>query len=193
MTGTPKRRYASRDRKALTVGSIAVAGVALGGCGDDFDGSYSFTTIDSCVSEGFARDVCEAEYQAALTEHAATAPRFDSRELCEQQFGDGRCNEITDARGANEPTRSFFVPFLTGYLVSSALRDFTNYNAYRTYRTSNPTYVSSPVYRDRSGRSVTTARDPATNRPVTKPLNQNTRTVARRGFGGRGSGRGWGG
>ena len=189
-----RKRYSSHGRKTLAMGTIA-ASVTLAGCGDNFEGDYAFTTVESCVNSGFERDICEAEYQNALSEHAQSAPRFDTRAECEAEFGTGRCNTIEDVSAGGEQ-RSFFVPFLTGYLVSSALRDLTSYGAYRSYQTTNTGYSSSPVYRNRFGNDVTTTRDPATNRPVTRPLNQNTRTVARQGFGGRGyarSGRGWGG
>ena len=194
-TTTSRKRYSARRPQTLALGSIAAAGVGLAGCGDNFEGDYAFNTVQECVEQGVERDICEAEYQTALTEHAQSAPRFTTREECEAEYGVGKCN-VVDNVSDNGQQRSFFVPFLTGYLVSSAVRDLTSYGAYRSYRAENTSYSSSPIYRNRAGRTVTTVRDPATNRPVTKPLNQNTRTVSRQGFGGRGygrSGRGWGG
>lgn len=185
-----KKRYASRARKGLALGSIAVAGVGLTACGDNFEGNYSFDSVNDCTRAGFDRQVCEAEYQAALNKHAGEAPRFNTEQLCEAQFGTNRCQQYVQPSGGG----SFFVPFLTGYLVSSAIRDLS-YSGYRSYRTSNPVYYPEPIYRDRSGRSVRTARE--NGRTVTKPVNRNTRTASRSGFGGRGwgrsSSRGWGG
>lgn len=196
MSDTKRKRYAARSSQTLALGTITAAGVTLAGCGDNFDGDYSFTTVESCTDAGFERSICEAEYQNALTEHARSAPRFDRREVCEAEYGPGRCNVVEGVDETGEQ-RSFFMPFLTGYLVSSALRDLGSYGAYRSYQASNPSYNSAPVYRTRGGREVTTVRDPVTKKPAVKPLNQNTRTVARRGFGGRGYGRsgsrGWGG
>ena len=193
MTHEPKRRYASRRPKTLALGTITAAGVGLAGCGDNFEGDYSFTTVQDCVEEGIQLDICEAEYQTALTEHVNAAPRFASVEECEAEFGEGRCNEIPEVGARDGETQSFFMPFLTGYLVSSALRNVSDYAAYRSYRSENAGYYSKPVYRDRAGRAVTTVREPGATKPTVRPLNQNTRTVARRGFGGRAVSRGWGG
>lgn len=185
-----KRRYASRARKGLALGSIAVAGVGLTACGDNFEGNYSFKSVDECARAGFDRAVCEAEFQTALNKHASDAPRFTTEQLCEAQFGTNRCQQYVQPNGGG----SFFVPFLTGYLVSSALRDFS-YSRYQNYRVSNTGYSPTPIYRDRTGRTVRTAREGG--RTVTKPVNRNTRTASRSGFGGRGwgrsSSRGWGG
>ena len=191
-TPPPRRRYTRERAPTLALGSITAASVVLAGCGDDASGDYSFTNIEECVTSGFERSVCEAEFQNALTEHAKSAPRFDDLATCEAQFGEGRCN-VVEQQTASGSSQSFFVPFLTGYLVSSALRNVGSYGAYRMYRRENPVYTSGPVYRTRAGDVVSPRRDAATGRTEMRPLNQNTRTVARRGFGGRSTGRGWGG
>ena len=188
----PRRRYTRGRAPTLALGSITAASVVLSGCGDEPTGDYTFNSIDECVTTGFEQSVCEAEFQAALTQHAQTAPRFDDLAACEAQFGEGRCNVVQQAAGDGS-TQSFFVPFLTGYLVSNALRNVTSYGAYRVYRRENPVYNSGPVYRTRSGGNVSPRRDATTGKTELRPLNQNTRTVARRGFGGRSTGRGWGG
>lgn len=187
------RRYAPRGRQVLALGSLA-ATATLAGCGEPAPENRLFTSVENCLSAGFSEAVCEGEYQTALQRHLAEAPRFDGQAACEAEFGTDRCTEVPAGSGgaAAGSSQSFFVPFLTGYLVSSALSRVGSYGAYNTFLRSNPSYRPDPIYRSRSGTPVTVGRD-ASNRPVTRPLNQNTRTVARRGFGGRGFGRGFGG
>ena len=188
-----RRRYAPRARQALALGSLA-ATATLAGCGEPAPENRLFTSVDNCISAGFSQAVCEGEYQTALQRHVAEAPRFDGQAVCEAEFGEGRCTEVAPGTpAAAGASQSFFVPFLTGYLVSSALSRIGSYAAYNTFLRSNPTYRPDPIYRSRSGVPVTVGRDAVTNRPTVRPVNQNTRTVARRGFGGRGFGRGFGG
>ena len=187
------RRYAPRARQALVLGTLA-ATASLTACGEPEPANRLFTSVDNCLSAGFSQSVCEGEYQSALARHVEEAPRFDSQAVCEAEFGAGRCSEIEPGtQAAGGATQSFFVPFLTGYLVSSALSRIGTYAAYNSYLRNNPSYRPDPIYRTRTGTPVTVGRDATTNRPVTRPLNQNTRTVARRGFGGRSFGRGFGG
>lgn len=189
----PRRRYAPRARQALALGTIA-ASTALAGCGEPAPSNQLFTSVDNCLSAGFSQSVCEGEYQRTLARHVEEAPRFDEQAVCEAEFGEGRCQEIAPGTAqAGGSSQSFFVPFLTGYLVSSALSRAGTFAAYNSFLRQNPTYRPDPIYRSRAGTPVTVGRDATTNRPTVRPVNQNTRTVARRGFGGRGYGRGFGG
>ena len=179
------RRYAPRTVQRLALGSIAVAGMGLAGC-EQPPQDVAFNSVTECTRAGFDAQVCQAEFQRALARTAENGPRFDQRALCETQYS--RCEEVQREVGGQ--SQSFFVPFLTGYIMSSALRNLT-YGGYSNYLRTNPGYSSGPIYRDYRGRDVRTVREG--NRTVTRPLNRNTRTVARTGFGGRGFGRGFGG
>ena len=190
---SPPRRYAPRARQALMLGSLA-ATATLAGCGEPEPANRLFTSVDNCLSAGFSQAVCEGEYQQALARHVEEAPRFDSQAVCENEFGEGRCSEIEPGtQAAGGATQSFFVPFLTGYLVSSALSRIGTYAAYNSYLRANPTYRPDPIYRTRGGAPVTVGRGGGGTEPVLRPVNQNTRTVSRQGFGGRSFGRGFGG
>ncbi len=187
-----RRRYAARTRRSLTVGTIAAAGLTIAACDSGPDGDYAFANINECRDAGFTSVVCENEFNEALSQHATAAPRFEEQALCEAEFGANGCTRVTEGNGS----QSYFMPLFTGFLVGQALRGISSYGAYQTYRTSNVGYVPAPIYRDRSGNRVTIDRpagSDASARPVTRPLNVNTRTVSRQGFGGRSSSRGWGG
>lgn len=203
------RRLSPKGRQTLALGTIAVAGVVLAGCGEEPPSERLFSSVDDCVTSGFERTVCEGEFQRAMAVHAEDAPRFDGLAACEAEYGEGKCverpTEGEGGTGASNGGSGFFTPFLTGYLVSNALNNLSDRGSYDRYLRDNPTYRPDPIYRTRSGTPVTVARDltpgaadrvtgTSTTRSVstptrTRPVNVNTRTVSRRGFGGRGFGR----
>ncbi|MFS8147415.1 DUF1190 domain-containing protein [Rhizobium sp. BR 249] len=193
-----RRRLTGRRPPVLALGTIAVSTMMLSGCGDDpADSQVMFTSVDQCVATGMDQQVCQASYQDAMRAHLATAPRFDGMAACEAEYGAGRCMEQPKATVTNNlgATGSFFMPFLTGYLLSSALDNIGDYYTYRRRQeeSGGGSYGgASPIYRNRSGELVTTVRSggsdvAAPTRQTMKPVNVNTRTVARQGFGGRSS------
>jgi len=192
-----RRRFTRKRPPFLALGTIAATGVVLSACGDDTPSEVVFNTPQECAQSGVDLQICEAEYQQALQKHLRDAPHFNSAAACEAEFGEGRCFQASNTPGATpgQPQAqgdtggvgSFFIPFMTGYLVSSALSNISSYAAYRDYRYGN-TYINTPIYRTRSGEAVTST---ITNgQRVSRPVNVNTRTVSRSGFGGRSFSRG---
>ncbi|MBO0663171.1 DUF1190 domain-containing protein [Jiella sp. MQZ9-1] len=185
------RRFTNRVPPMLALGTIAVVAAVAHGCsGENRPTEEAFSTPQQCADSGIDMQICEAEYQQALQKHLQTAPKFNAMATCEEQYGQGRCFE-TNAQGqaANGGgAGDFFVPFMTGYLVSSALANLSNYAAYRNYRYSSD-YVNTPIYRTRTGQTVTSTV--SGGKAISRPVNVNTRTVSRSGFGGRSSSRGF--
>lgn len=193
-----RRRLSGRKPPILALGTIAST-LALSGCGEDPPTDVLFTSVEQCVSSGMDRQVCQASYQDAMQAHVANAPRFDGRAACEAEFGAGQCAEQpTTATPSNTGgTGSFFTPFLAGYVLSSAINNISDYYSYRRRQEVSGSYPgATPIYRNRSGQAVTTTVGVGGSRPgsaitpqrqTTKPVNVNTRTVARQGFGGRSS------
>lgn len=177
-----RRRLSSRTRKHLALGGIAAAGLAVSGCSEDVPSDYEFSSVQQCTAAGFDQAVCDAEFQQAQQQHLENAPKFDNRAACEAEWGAEQCRPSYDQRQRS----SYFSPFLTGYLVSSALRDVRGYNGYYDYRSRNPAYNPTTLYKDRTGRAVTIG----SGNKVATPVNVSTRTAARSGFGGRSSRRG---
>ena len=200
------RRLSGR-RPLLALGSIAVTGLALSGCAGDPPGEVLFTSVDQCVADGMNQQVCEAGYQDAMQAHLSAAPRFDGMAACEAQFGAGQCTAAPAAANNNGEQNNggggggFFMPFLAGYVMSSAINNLTDYASYRRLRQSEGySYGSTPIYRDRSGQTLTPGNGRGANgavvapgRTTLQPANVNTRTVARQGFGGRSGGMSFGG
>jgi uncharacterized protein YgiB involved in biofilm formation len=196
-----RRRFTRSRPPLLALGTLAASGLALAACGEDPPQEVVFNSPEQCVQAGNDQQICNAEYQEAMRRHMANAPRFDGQAACEAQFGAGQCVETPGAQTAGGGVTSFFVPFLAGYAVSSAINSFTNYNDYSRYR-SQYGYVPTPIYRNRSGGYVTpgigrsggsagTSVGGATRE--VRPANVNTRTVARQGFGGSSRSFGFGG
>ncbi|MFT5510895.1 MAG: hypothetical protein ACI89J_003994 [Hyphomicrobiaceae bacterium] len=192
-----RRRKSSVMRKSLALGTIAAAGLTVAAC-DDAPSDQVFKSISDCKTSGFSAFVCEKEFTEARARHAKTAPKFKTSDECEQKFGNSKCmvHSVSTTNGTTQGTSNFYTPLLTGFLVSQALHRIRTPYAYYSYRSNYPGYYSTPIYRDRGGRTVTSVRSGTGTkaRTVTRPVNVNTRTVARRGFGGRSySSRGWGG
>lgn len=198
------RRFAARTKQRLVLGGIAATSISLGACSSEppkFN-TAEFTTVSACTSAGFPDALCQASYNAAFLEHQRSAPQFASRTGCEDDWGSGQCTPLAGQNAATNTgsgpwSSNIFVPALAGFVVSQALQqryydtgdvDIGYYGGY------GGGYRGTPVYRNRSGGTVTV--DSSSGKAVSTPVNVNTRTVSSRGFGGmsmsRGGG-GWGG
>ena len=190
-----RRRFAAPVRARLALGSIAVASVGLAGCDDtppDFRDAH-FTSVSECVSAGFPDRLCEGSYNAAWQSYLTTAPQFANVKACEAEWGDDKCVPQSATTGAvvTPSGGNVFVPLLAGFMVSQALQR-------RYYDDDNFVYYGggygSPIYRNRKGATVQLDTPSAPNaKAIARPVNVNTVTVARSGFGGSGRSRGFGG
>lgn len=186
-----RRRLSGRKPPLLTLGTIAISSLALAGCAGEPPGEVLFTSVDQCITAGMDAQVCQAGYQDAMQAHLEASPRFDGMAACEAEYGAGQCTEQQPA-AATGGGGSFFTPFLAGYLLSSTLNNIGDYNNYRQRQVNNGyAYGSTPIYRNRSGQTVTPGSRPggdmvAPSRQSMQPVNVNTRTVVRQGFGGGG-------
>ncbi|WP_375449905.1 DUF1190 domain-containing protein [uncultured Devosia sp.] len=195
-----RRRFTGRRSPLLALGTIAASSLALASCAGDPPAEVMFTSAQQCIEAGMDQQVCQTGYQDAMQAHLASAPRFDGLAACEAEYGAGQCAPAPAAANTGGGG-SFFIPFLAGYMMSSAINNLTDYGAYRRQRELNGyAYGSSPIYRNRSGQTLTPGTGGGANgttlapsRQNMQPVNVNTQTVARQGFGGRPSGLGFGG
>ncbi len=182
------RRFTARTRPRLVLGGLAAAaGISLSGCDvtPDFQPTQ-FTNVTECVNAGFSQDACDAGYNAAKLEYDRSAPQFSSREACEKEWGTGQCAAPQATGQANGSTMSnVFVPALAGFVLSQALqrRDYSGGYIGGGFGS----YGGGAVYRDRGGSTVTLDR--SSGKAVATPVNVNTRSVAKSGFGGMGMSR----
>ncbi|MFD1216445.1 MULTISPECIES: DUF1190 domain-containing protein [Microbulbifer] len=151
-------------------------------------------SVTECVDQTeLDQEQCEAAYQQALREAERTGPKYDSRQLCEAEFGSCR------------DSGSFWMPLMTGFMVGQMLDGRDRHHYYNpVYRYSNPysRHYDRLMTADggvvgRSGRASYTVPKSAT-----KPKPAVSRTVSRGGFGavasaksswGGGRSGGWGG
>lgn len=139
---------------------------------------------------------CEIAYQKAVEEAARTAPKYANISECEAEFGYRNCSQHSGT--------GFFMPLMTGFLLSELLSDRRYYKPVYTYRGSRSNY------RDRimtSNGAVLSRNNSGTFHVSKDTLKKKaptvTKTVSRGGFGskasaksswgGGGSSRGWGG
>lgn len=196
---TATRRLKRSRSVALTTLTATAGTITLAGCTDDpmVEGQV-FGTVAECISAGVAASECQAGYSQALADNANDAPRFESRDLCEGEFGAGQCQPGANGGG------SFWVPLLAGFVIANAVNnvDIDIDRRKRRY---------APLYRSRSngnwyyggsnyGPMTSTGNGrygfaPDTlNRPVSAPRVQSRADIASRGgFGGRASARSSGG
>lgn len=190
-----------RSRKvALTL--MAGTGLSLSACDTNsssssraVEASHVYRSVEACAaSEVYTLDQCEVSYQEALAEHEQGAPRYNTRNLCEQEFGGGSCVSRSTGSG------SFWLPFFAGWAMSGIVDRSTEERDRR--------YYSTPIYRTRFGNDWITSsgtivgrnvdgtyrvrRTELTDPPRTQRVQTRTTVVSRGGFasrsrGGRGS------
>lgn len=131
---TPRRSKRSRH-VALVLAGTAV--MALAACEDDKVDAQAFPDVESCIAAAerdglwFTADDCRTQFAAAQKELIETAPRYESRELCEQEHGAGACGPDPAAGGQaaggeaaaqQQQGGGFsFMPLLVGYMMGSML------------------------------------------------------------------------
>lgn len=203
-------RKIKRSRRVALTTLTAVGTAALSGCGsanDWGDGPAGegqvFASVAECAASGaFNQQECQDAYAQAQADDANNAPRFATRDICEQEFGSGECQPRVDSTG------SFWVPALAGFVIGGiagevideigdARRRRRYAGLYRnrergTWYTGGAAYM--PLVRGSGGRY--NFNPAALNRPVSAPRTFSRSDVASRGgFGGRASrsGGSWGG
>jgi uncharacterized protein YgiB involved in biofilm formation len=89
-----------------------------------------YPSVEACQAEQNADD-CARAFDGATRAHETSAPRYDSRESCEEIYGPAACRPYADAGG------SWFIPAMAGFVLGRLL--------------DSPSVVYEPVYVDRRG------------------------------------------
>lgn len=139
------------------------------------------TSVDDCVSSTSLNEMeCQAAYQQAVEDAQSTAPRYTSERDCVNEFGN--C----------ERNGNFFVPFMTGYIVSEIIDEVGDaYERKHRYKHSYPAYLYSGGGRYRNKIMTSDGfvvgspgqRSYKMSRESLKPKPAVTRTISRGGFG----------
>lgn len=119
------KRKRSRHVALLLAGSAALG---LAACEDDRVDAQSFPDLQSCVAAAqenslwFTEDDCRTTFAAAQQEYLETAPRYESKELCEQEHGVGNCGDDPAQAAQGTGGGGFsFMPLLVGYMMGSMM------------------------------------------------------------------------
>lgn len=112
--------------RMLHLGSLmATASFTLAACGSpqqnaaapqgDWEASTekAYASVEECQNSG---EATAAECVAAFNEAEKNAPKFASQAECEEGFGEGQCQQRTDANGT-----SMFMPLLAGFVLGRLL------------------------------------------------------------------------
>jgi uncharacterized protein YgiB involved in biofilm formation len=210
----PRARKRSRTVVLTTLTAFGAA-ATLSACDGDIDESklseqqygpgvaaYPYQSLAECKSDNKVPDQeCEAAQRTAVAQNELGAPRFESQNLCEDQFGNGACQRGNGGSG------SFFTPLLTGFVIGQMLNGPGRYQYSPMYRSRNQDVFYTGggggggwLYRSGGGYRVGAK---ALQPPVATPrIQTRSSVVSRGGFGGRAAmathasssrGGGWGG
>jgi uncharacterized protein YgiB involved in biofilm formation len=93
--------------------ALGVAAICLTACGEEQQEANIYTSANDCISHNpDAVEQCNTAYEEAVQEAERTAPRYNSQQDCEYDFGVDRCRTHSSSGG------SFFIPFMAGYMIS---------------------------------------------------------------------------
>ena len=165
-----------RSRTAALV-MMSATPLLLTACNNESTREGLYTSVEACVAQTNDSYNCRQAFAQAQQQAEEKGPRYASREECIAAHGAEQCQQRSDASG-----HSFFMPFMTGFLMSQMLRGGQT-----------SALAGAPAYRDRAGNwqrpatapaggiyrggAGTTAMAPVNAKPNVAP------TVTRGGFG----------
>lgn len=113
----PTRKRSSHVALAI----VGAAAFALTGCQESRTEAAAFPDIASCKAAAkadgwFTAADCDTTFAEAQALHDETAPRYESRELCETEHGPDACQQVSGGSGSG-----VFMPMLMGYMIGQAM------------------------------------------------------------------------
>jgi len=173
-------RLKKSKRQAIKPLSLAITAALVGCSSNSGEDVVVVNSVDDCVANtSFDQEQCTMAYQKALNEAEKTAPQYNSRYDCESEFGNSSCRENSSG---------FFMPFMTGYLISSAINSISNQRYFHPVYTYQGRSGSSRVLSDGTPlKSMGSGRYTAPANTSTKAMPAVTRTISRGGFGSKAS------
>ncbi|GGB40276.1 membrane protein [Oceanisphaera marina] len=161
--------------------SAAIAGsVLLSACGQNDTEVQVYQSPDDCSnSNPELAEQCRAAYQQALAESAETAPKYDSRNDCEADFGGGSCTPY------QYQGNSWFMPAMAGFMFGRMLNGnryahtpvYSSRNPYSPYYGQWTTANGQRLGKASYGKRMSVGKDALAPKPKV------TRTISRGGFG----------
>lgn len=184
----------SWNARHLTPVAIAITAVfMLSGCEQSDETVSMYQNADDCsVAHPGKSAECTTAYNNALKEAERTAPKYDSREACIAEFGEGQCQQAPaqaslggsgEAQAQGQSSGSFWMPLMAGYMMGRMMSGGASQPLFSSKNPASPAYGK---YADASGKSygaATPGRTMTVPKTAMAPKPATTSTVTRGGFG----------
>ncbi|WP_432454169.1 DUF1190 domain-containing protein [Agarivorans sp. QJM3NY_29] len=164
---------------------VAVSAAMLSACSEPQEDAIVIESIDDCVTKTtFNEQQCAAVYRNAELEAERTAPKYSSRQDCEESFGYDGCRASSSG---------FFMPLMYGYLFGRMMDPSRPSSVYK-YNQPGSSYRDSIITADGSVIGKAGQRNYKVGQSAYKSKPTVTKTVSRGGFGAKASAKSsWGG
>jgi uncharacterized protein YgiB involved in biofilm formation len=163
----------------------------LSGCGPEQIDARVYKNVGQCITQNpNLVDACRTSYKNAKIEAQKTAPKYATREDCEEEFGTNSCKRsphhssaITSRSGYSRSSNTW-TPSMSGYLMGrSNGYGFSHMPMFTSTTQSSPAYGK---FVDATGRSYGKSifnQNMKVDRSVFVPKPETTSTIKRGGFG----------
>ncbi len=85
----------SFKKASAVTGLMLLLVLSLSACGEDKakpQEQFGFKSVEDCLKNPkFTKQDCQGAYEKALKDFNISAPKFNSLDDCEQQYGKGKC------------------------------------------------------------------------------------------------------
>lgn len=148
------QKRSSRVGAFLASVAIAPLGLQLAGCGPGDPPPAPqvqapvYSSIEQCKTTEANDALCDQAFAGARAAHASSAPNFNKKEQCEQQFGAGNC-ETKQTKNADGSFSDVFLPAMAGFMLGNALSDMGGGYERDRDRRYGPSYT--PIYYGTNG------------------------------------------
>lgn len=167
--------------------AISGASLFLTAC-DDQESVSVYKTVQECEYSAKTQELknrCALDYQNALANSAQQAPKYNSKEDCEDEFGQGQCNNASttsNVQNTNGSHSSFmWFPLMHGF--SSSSQNYPSQSLYSSSNRYSPMYNKFVDAKGNSFGSFSHSGSTSVSRSALSPKPVVTTTTTRGGFG----------
>ena len=156
------QKQTKRSKSARLILMVPAASLALAGCGEKPAEVQVFNTPDECAAYYNPPAECKAAFDEAKALHPQVAPRYASKQECENDFGTGRCETApvlaATENGTTQTQQSsgFFMPMMMGFMAGQMLNrgGMASAPQQQTASATRSPVPNQPLYKSRDDRST---------------------------------------